>query len=264
MKKIHLNIQSKGSLGKSFETETRAAFLDGIGVAWHGYDLDDRHHTFLDRHPDKVDLVSLEDGATDAILGLIKDALARPEPVVLIDSRAQADALIMQAFNSLSIFQRAERDGAEFIISLFPSDDNESLANLAEIAKWGYGHASYLIIRNPAKSKARIFDASPLKSTLIEKLHAREITIPSVTPTTLGILEKVERDTKRAISFAEFAAGFQGVDALCTGEIAYLLSEMAKQYCEVSGLLLPASELEKVPKLTAPKTAKPSNLDFSL
>jgi hypothetical protein len=264
MKKIHINPQSKGSLGKSFEVETRAAFLDGIGVAWHGYDLDDRHHTFLDRHPDKVELVSLEDGATDAMLGLVKDALSRPEPVILIDCRAQADALIMEAFNSLSIFQRAAQDGAEFIISLFPSDDNESLANLAEIAKWGYGQAQFLIIRNPTKSKARIFDVSPLKGTLIEKLGARELSIPSVTPTTLGILEKEEREARRAISFSEFAEGYPGVDALCTGEIAYLLSRMARQYCEVAGMLLPASELEKVPKLSAPKPTRAKELDFSL
>jgi len=267
MKKIHINPQSKGSLGKSFETETRTAFLDAIGVPWYGYDLDDRHHTFYDRHPDKVELVSLEDGATDAILGLIKDALGRPEPVILIDSRAQADALIMEAFKSLSIFERATVDGTEFVISLFPSDDNESLQNLSEIVKWGYRHpnVSFLIVRNPTKAKARIFDSSGLKATLTDKLAVKEIRIPSVTATSLGVLEKLERDLKRAIPFGEFAIGVAGVDQLCTGEISYLLNQMACEYMRVAEVLLPADELSKVPKPPTPKSSRGGDgLDFSL
>ena len=43
-RRIHLNPQSKGNLGKSFETEFRTAWLDRLGIAWNGSDLDDRHH----------------------------------------------------------------------------------------------------------------------------------------------------------------------------------------------------------------------------
>ena len=50
IKRIHINPQSKGSLGKSFESEFRTAWLDYHGIHWNGSDLDDRHHTFFDRH----------------------------------------------------------------------------------------------------------------------------------------------------------------------------------------------------------------------
>jgi Zn-dependent M32 family carboxypeptidase len=50
-RRIHLNPQSKGNLGKSFEAEFRTAWLDKLGVPWNGSDLDDRHHTFANRHP---------------------------------------------------------------------------------------------------------------------------------------------------------------------------------------------------------------------
>lgn len=264
MKHIHINPQSKGSLGKSFETETRSAWLHALGVPWHGYDLDDRHCTFKDRHPDNVDLVSLEDGAKDAVLGLIKDAINRPEAVILIDSRAQADALIIQAFEALNIFQRVNEAGARFVVSLFPSDDNESLNNLAQIAKWAYQHARFLVVRNPAKARARSFDVSPLKTTL-ETLGSRTITIPDVTQTTLQLLEKCEKEAGRAIPFSEFAAGYPGADPICTGEIAYLLGQMSRQYCAIADLLLPESELPKVPQPEAPKSVKPNKeLDFSL
>ena len=53
-RRIHLNPQSKGNLGKSFETEFRTAWLDRHSVAWTGSDLDDRHCTFATRHPQNV------------------------------------------------------------------------------------------------------------------------------------------------------------------------------------------------------------------
>ncbi len=33
-RRIHLNPQSKGNLGKSFEAEFRTAWLDQLGVQW--------------------------------------------------------------------------------------------------------------------------------------------------------------------------------------------------------------------------------------
>ena len=53
-KRIHINPQSKGSLGKSFEAEFRTAWLDYHQIPWNGSDLDDRHHSFADRHPKQV------------------------------------------------------------------------------------------------------------------------------------------------------------------------------------------------------------------
>src|SRR5208283_2150507 len=44
-RRIHLNPQSKGNLGKSLEAEFRTAWLDRLGIPWNGSDLDDRHHT---------------------------------------------------------------------------------------------------------------------------------------------------------------------------------------------------------------------------
>jgi hypothetical protein len=265
MKKIHINPQSKGSLGKSFETECRATYLDAIGVPWFGYDLDDRHSTFRDRHPDKVKLINLEDGSKDQLLKMMADVLARPEPVILIDSRAQADLLIREAFTSLGIFDRCKSQGAEFVISLFPSDDNESLTNLAEIVRWGAGKAQFLIVRNPAKAKAHIFDQSAMRPTLIEKLGAKEIAISEVTSTSLQALERLERETKRAWSFGEFANGIERVDPLITGEFAYLLGQMSRQYTAIASVLLPPEELPKVPKIRAPKAeSKTPDLDLSL
>ena len=79
-KRIHLNPQSKGSLGKSFEIEFRTAWLDWLNIPWTGSDLDDRHRTFADRHPEQVQSYRLgnDDDSKSTLLGLFRTA-ARSE-----------------------------------------------------------------------------------------------------------------------------------------------------------------------------------------
>ena len=74
-KRIHINPQSKDSLGKSFEAEFRTAWLDYHGVQWNGSDLDDRHHSFTDRHPAKVEPYKLgsDDESKSTLLGLFRN-----------------------------------------------------------------------------------------------------------------------------------------------------------------------------------------------
>src|ERR1700733_8777068 len=97
-RRIHLNPQSKGNLGKSFEAEFRTAWLDQLGVQWNGSDLDDRHHTFASR---------------------LKDTA----PVHVIDTRAQADALIMAALEELQVLDVCAEQEVRLTFFLFPTDD---------------------------------------------------------------------------------------------------------------------------------------------
>ena len=94
-RRIHLNPQSKGNLGKSFEAEFRTAWLDRLGVPWTGSDLDDRHDTFGNRHPQNVRSYQLgnEHESKTALLTLFRRVLKDTAPVHVIDTRAQADAL---------------------------------------------------------------------------------------------------------------------------------------------------------------------------
>ena len=100
IRRIHLNPQSKGNLGKSFEAEFRAAWLDRLGVPWNGSDLDDRHHTFANRHPEIVRSYQLgnEQESKAELLSLFRRVLKDAAPVHIIDTRAQADALIKEVY----------------------------------------------------------------------------------------------------------------------------------------------------------------------
>lgn len=255
MKKIHINPQSKGSLGKSFETECRVAYLDKIGVPWYGYDLDDRHQTFRNRHPDNVEMVSLAIEPKNAISRMMKAVMKRQEEVIVIDCRAQADDIITMSFNDLSIFEYARLNEAEVVISIFPSDDNGSLKNLGAIVQWGAQDAQFVIVNNPTCSMAQIFNQSNMRTTLIQDLGAVELFVPEMTRDSLLELECKERELERAISFIE-AESREDIDAIYRLEYGMFLSGMRAQYSKIASVLLPPTALAKATVATTAKKAK--------
>jgi hypothetical protein len=80
----------KGSLVKSFEAEFRTAWLDYHGIHWNGSELDDRHHSFADRHPEQVQSYKLgsEDESKLDSLNLVHGTVA------LAGTRANPDSMI--------------------------------------------------------------------------------------------------------------------------------------------------------------------------
>jgi len=82
-KRIHINPQSKGSLGKSFEAAFRTGWLDYHGIHWNGSDLDDRHHSFADRHPEQVQSYVLgnDEDSKSTLLGLFRTVSRSDAPV---------------------------------------------------------------------------------------------------------------------------------------------------------------------------------------
>ena len=127
-KRIHIDPQSKGSLGKSFEAKFRTAWLHYHQIAWDGSDLDDRHHSFADRHPQQVQSHTLgnDEDSKSTLLGLFRNITRGDAPVHVIDCRAQADGLIVQAMRSLQLLETVASQGIRFSFFLFPSEDTES------------------------------------------------------------------------------------------------------------------------------------------
>ena len=152
-KRIHINPQSKGSLGKSFEAEFRTAWLDYHDIHWNGSDLDDRHHSFADRHPEQVQSYTLgnDDDSKSTLLGLFRNVSRSDAPVHVIDCRAQADGLIVQALESLQLLESLATQGIRFTFFLFPSEDTESMNNLLELFYFAGDRVDYVIVHNPAK-----------------------------------------------------------------------------------------------------------------
>ena len=168
-RRIHLNPQSKGNLGKSFEAEFRVAWLDRHGLAWNGSDLDDRHHTFASRHPENVRSYQLgsEHESKTALLSLFRRVLKDTAPVHVIDTRAQADALILSALEELQILDVCADEGVRLTFVLFPTDDTESMNNVGKLFLYAGDRVDYVIVHNPLKARGDLFKGSALEKQLL-------------------------------------------------------------------------------------------------
>jgi Tetratricopeptide repeat len=172
-KRIHINPQSKGSLGKSFEAEFRTAWLDYHDIHWNGSDLDDRHHSFADRHPEQVQSYVLgnDDDSKSTLLGLFRNVSRSDAPVHIVDCRAQADGLIVQALESLQLLESLATQGIRFTFFLFPSEDTESMNNLLDLFYFAGDRVDYVIVHNPAKVRTSHPDAARLSNILNKNVN---------------------------------------------------------------------------------------------
>jgi len=259
IKRIHINPQSKGSLGKSFEAEFRTAWLDYHQIAWNGSDLDDRHHSFCDRHPERVQFHKLgsEDESKSTLLGLFRNVSRNDTPVHVIDCRAQADGLIVQALDSLQLIESLAAQGIRFTFFLFPSEDTESMNNLLELFYFAGDRVDYVIVHNPAKVRTNLFKKSAIEAEL-KKFGAKELTLPVVTSITLLAIKRAEAKAGRKLSFAEAATpGTSHLELMLAGEMQWAIQQMFRQYDAVADLLVPSEQMPEIEPQSEPE-AKPA------
>jgi hypothetical protein len=258
-KRIHINPQSKGSLGKSFEAEFRTAWLDYYDIHWNGSDLDDRHHSFADRHPQQVQSYVLgnDDDSKSTLLGLFRNVSRSNAPVHVIDCRAQADGLIVQALESLQLLDSFATQGIRFTFFLFPSEDTESMSNLLDLFYFAGDRVDYVVVHNPAKVRTNLFKKSNIEAEL-KKFGAKELTLPVVTSITLLAIKRAEAKSARKLSFAEVGTpGASHLELMLAGEMQWAMQQMFRQYDAVADLLVPSEQMPEVEPETEP-AAKPA------
>jgi len=261
-KRIHINPQSKGSLGKSFEAEFRTAWLDYYQIAWDGSDLDDRHHSFADRHPKQVQshMLGNDEDSKSTLLGLFRNVARSDAPVHVIDCRAQADGLIVQAMESLQLLETLANQGIRFTFFLFPSEDTESMNNLMDLFYFAGDRVDYVVVHNRAKVRTNLFKNSALETEL-KKFGAKEITLPVVTSTTLLAIKRAEAKAGQTLSFAEVATpGTAHLELMLAGEMQWAMQQMFRQYDKVADLILPpplVPETQPQPEIITAKSTRP-------
>jgi hypothetical protein len=254
IKRIHINPQSKGSLGKSFEAEFRTAWLDYHRITWSGSDLDDRHHSFADRHPEQVQsyILGSDDDSKSTLLGLFRNVPRSDAAVHIIDCRAQADGLIVKALESLQLIESLVAQGIRFTFFLFPSEDTESMNNLLKLFYFAGDRVDYVIVHNPAKVRTNLFKKSAIEAEL-KKFGAKEITLPVVTSITLLAIKRAEQKAGRKLSFAEVAMPeAPHLELMLAGEVQWAMQQMFRQYDSVAELLLPLEQRPEIEAQTEP------------
>jgi hypothetical protein len=199
------------------------------------------------RHKDAVRSYQLgnEHESKTALLSLFRRVLKDSAPVHVIDTRAQANALIMAALEELQVLDVCAEQEVRLTFFLFPTDDTESMTNAGRLFMYAGDRVDYVIVHNPAKARGDLFKGSPLEQQLVE-FGAKSVTLPAVTPTTLLAIEKAEAIAKRGLSFAASSHVEAGhLERLLVGEIQWAMQKMFRQYDAIADLLLPT---EFVPK----------------
>jgi hypothetical protein len=174
-----------------------------------------------------------------ALLSLFRRVVKDTADVHVIDTRAQADALIVSALDELQVLDVCADQNIRLTFFLFPTDETESMHNVGRLFLYGGDRVDYVIVHNPAKARGDLFRGSPLEAQLIE-FSAQSVTLPPITPTTLLAIEKAEVLAKRALSFAEVSQVEAGhLERLLAGEVQWAMQKMFRQYDAIADLLLP-------------------------
>ena len=240
-KMVYLSPMSKGGSGRSTETEMRVCYLSARGFGWRGDDMDDRHRTFSERHIKRVKVHRSEtpNEAKESFMEIFHSVMHGTFPVTAVDCRAQADQFFIDAIAGFDFLTLCKLHGIRVTLSLFPSDELESLKNMANLVKATAGQVNYVVVENKARNETRLFSGSTFEKTLIS-LGARKICMPAITPSTMLAMEKVEATEKRGISFAEFASPERGLlNPIMASELGMALAKMYWQYDSIAELLLP-------------------------
>jgi hypothetical protein len=198
-----------------------------------------------------------DDESKSTLLGLFRNVSRNDAPVHVIDCRAQADGLIVQALDSLQLLESLAAQGIRFTFFLFPSEDTESMNNLLDLFYFAGDRVDYIIVHNPAKVRTNLFKKSNIEAEL-KKFGAKEITLPVVTSITLLAIKRAEAKAGRKLSFAEVATpGSAHLELMLAGEMQWAMQQMFRQYDAIADLLVPEQQVPEVESQPEP-AAKPA------
>jgi hypothetical protein len=244
-KKVILTLHSKGSVGKSTFCEALSNFYDELNVDWQGFDLDDRHHNFFDRHPKNVEKIHIS-REQDINEFMQKILLGNKEKVVqIVDSRAQVDEMFISAFEKTNIIQNTIDSKVSLTIVLFPCNDSSAMKNLARIVNYFRENVEYIVVKNPAQvGSFSIFDNSKLPE-FIDKCGGYTIEMPSISAGAMAQMASLENQLRRGLSFIEYGrnSDIYG-QKVFSSEILYFLNKMQSLFLKEWRLFFPSETHE--------------------
>jgi hypothetical protein len=198
-----------------------------------------------------------DDESKSTMLGLFRNVSRNDAPVHVIDCRAQADDLIVQALESLQLLESLATHGIRFTFFLFPSEDTESMSNLLDLFYFAGDRVDYAVVHNPAKVRTNLFKKSNIEAEL-KKFGAKEMTLPVVTSITLLAIKRAEAKAGRKLSFEEAATpDTPHLELMLAGEMQWAMQQMFRQYDVIADLLVPSEQMPELEPQNEP-AAKPA------
>lgn len=244
--------QSSGRIGKSTALEGILAWARFAGIPIAAVDCDAEHRTLSKRFP-KAHFVD----ATRSNNEFLQLVMELPDaPMAVADFPAQATDFILNAVESLRVLDAFEAREIRMTVLMFAADDPTAQASLAKTYRALGDRADYLLVKNLARYRSRLFDESAL-AELFRRNNVPVLELPPITATTLEAIEVASAEQRRHLTFAE-AAETVSIPQICRYELQFFQNRIYTQCEDYASILVPQSTaiLNKVNR-PASKTRQP-------
>jgi len=229
--------QSSGRIGKSTMLEGILAWASFAGVPVAIVDCDGEHLTLSKRFPEAAFVNATR--SKDEFLQLMT---SMPEsPISVADFPAQATEFLLDSMQSLRVLDALEGNGTRMTVLMFAADDPTATASMAKTYRALGNRVDYVVVKNPARFRSRLFDESSL-ADLFRQTKVPVIELPAITATTIQQINAASAERKRHITFAE-AVKIQSLHALCRFEIEHFLNRIYVQCEDAAEILVPDTKL---------------------
>jgi len=245
--------QSSGRIGKSTMLEGILAWASFAEVPAAIVDCDAEHLTLSKRFPEAAFVDATR--SRDEFLQLIASMPDRPLSVA--DFPAQATEFLLDSMQSLRVLDALEVNGTRMTVLMFAADDPTATASMAKTYRALEDRVDYIIVKNPARFRSRLFDESSL-ADLFRQNNVPVIELPAITATTLQQIAAASAEKKKHLTFSE-AVKLPGLHQMCRFEIEHFLNRIFVQCEDAAHILVPNPALiqNHVTRLADKLAAKP-------
>jgi hypothetical protein len=229
--------QSSGRIGKSTTLEGILAWASFAGVPVAIVDCDGEHLTLSKRFPEAAFVDATR--SKDEFLQLMT---SMPEsPISVADFPAQATEFLLDSMQSLRVLDALESNGTRMTVLMFAADDPTATASMAKTYRALGNRVDYVVVKNPARFRSRLFDESSL-ADLFRQNKVPVIELPAITATTIQQINAASAERKRHLTFAE-AVKIPSLHAMCRFEIEHFLNRIYVQCEDAAEILVPDTRL---------------------
>jgi hypothetical protein len=175
-KKFNAIINGKGGVGKSFVAVNFVQYLKDNNVPHLAVDTDNENSTLKRFHPEALFLDIGDPTEIDSIFATLDKS-----DLVVMDCRAASTDIFLDYFEEVRIFDLLKSFNASLNLIMPVNHETDSVEQIREISERLKRNAKYLIVKNAALSeKFTNYEKSTTRTWLLDKLDAREITMPKL------------------------------------------------------------------------------------
>ena len=175
-KQINLVINGKGGVGKSFFATNFVQYLKDRGSAHRAIDSDHENSTLKRLHPDS-DFINLEQRREiDRIF-----IAAQTTDMLVIDCRAASTDLFIDFFDEVGLTEVLRTIDAGLTVVCPVNHEADRVEQLRIFSDALGKTCAWVVVKNEAHSETfKLYENCKTRRHLLDTLHAREITMPSL------------------------------------------------------------------------------------